>query len=91
MPNTTKWQGVSCAIYMLDLGQQSNARMTNPIPKFWTGQGELDRLRRAKWVYSPTWKGEGRDEDDLDLPDEVIDGQIAPYDGAALAFRGNSD
>jgi hypothetical protein len=55
VPNTPKWRGVKCVVFMIDLGQVANQRLMAAIPEFWKSTAEFDRLRRAEWVYSPKW------------------------------------
>jgi hypothetical protein len=56
VPNTSKWRGVKCIVFMVDLGQVAHQRLTAGIPEFWRGTLEFDKLRRAEWVYGPDWK-----------------------------------
>ena len=55
-PNTPAWRGKRVVVYMLDLAAQAEKRIQREIPDFWKGQHELDKLRRAQWVYTPGWR-----------------------------------
>jgi hypothetical protein len=55
VPNTLKWRGVKCDVFMVDLGQVAVQRLRKGIPTFWEGAVQFDKLRRAEWVYGPDW------------------------------------
>lgn len=57
VPNTPSWRGRRAVIFMIDLGQMVNQRMTTGVTPFWESQAEFDKLRRAQWVYDPEWRG----------------------------------
>jgi hypothetical protein len=56
VPNTPNWRGVKVVVFMVDLGQVAVQRLRTGIPSFWEGAAEFDKLRRAEWVYGPTWR-----------------------------------
>jgi len=80
VPKTEAWRGRRTVVYMIDLGQLANQRVTTEIVPFWTGQGELDRLRRAQWVYDPDWRTQP-------IPAGADDGDVAPTATAADASQ----
>lgn len=55
VPNTETWRQVRVVIMMIDLAAIVNQRLSMNIVEFWKGAREFDKLRRAQWVYSPSW------------------------------------
>lgn len=56
VPNTPNWRGIKTMAFMVDLAQVADQRLRTGIPEFWKGTAEFDKLRRAEWVYSPSWR-----------------------------------
>lgn len=63
-PNAERWRGINCVVFTIDYGFLAVQRLTSAkYWDFWRGQRQMDRLRRATWVYDPDWReNEGRDE-----------------------------
>ena len=53
-PNTGSWRGVDTVVYMVDIPALVKNRMRKVPIEFWK-PGEMDRLRRATWIYEPNW------------------------------------
>ncbi|WP_406105512.1 hypothetical protein [Micromonospora globbae] len=53
VPNAANWRGVKTVVMMIDLASVARQRLNQEIIPFWKRQAEMDRLRRAEWVYSP--------------------------------------
>jgi len=56
IPKSGAWAGIKTMVFMIDLGQQSNVRLSKKIPEFWSSVAEFDRLRRSSWIYTPDWR-----------------------------------
>lgn len=56
IPNAKSWQGVKTMVFMIDLGQLPNVRLSKKIPQFWSSVADFNSLRRAAWVYTPDWR-----------------------------------
>lgn len=56
IPKSGGGTGTKTMVFMIDLGQQSNVRLSKKIPEFWVSVAEFDRLRRSSWIYTPDWK-----------------------------------
>jgi hypothetical protein len=56
VPNTGNWRGVKTVVVMIDLASVARQRLNQEISPFWKRQAEMDRLRRAEWVYSPDFE-----------------------------------
>lgn len=54
-PNTGSWRGVDTVVYMVDIPALVKNRMRKAPIEFWK-PGEIDKLRRANWIYDPNWK-----------------------------------
>jgi hypothetical protein len=48
--------GTKMMVFMIDLGQQANVRLSKKIPEFWSSVAEFDNLRRSSWIYTPDWR-----------------------------------
>jgi hypothetical protein len=53
VPNTENWRGIKTVVVMIDLATAARQRLNQEVIPFWQGQAQMDRLRRAEWVYSP--------------------------------------
>lgn len=60
VPNTGKWRGVKTVVVMIDLATAARQRLNQEIIPFWKNQAEMDRLRRAEWVYAPDFDAEDK-------------------------------
>ncbi|WP_148083488.1 hypothetical protein [Micromonospora sp. Llam0] len=56
VPNTATWRGVKTVVVMIDLASVARQRLNQVITPFWKNQAEMDKLRRAEWVYSPDFE-----------------------------------
>ena len=54
-PNTGSWRGVDTVVYMVDIPALVKNRMHKAPIEFWK-PGEIDKLRRATWIYEPAWE-----------------------------------
>jgi hypothetical protein len=54
-PNTGSWRGVDTVVYMVDIPALVKNRMRKTPIEFWK-PGEIDKLRRATWIYDTDWK-----------------------------------
>lgn len=54
-PNTGSWRGVDTVVYMVDIPALVKNRMRKAPIEFWK-PGEIDKLRRATWIYDADWK-----------------------------------
>lgn len=78
VPNTPNWRGIKTMVFMVDLGQVADQRLRTGIPDFWTSTAQFDKLRRAEWVYDPSWRAKAgkdakeapRNHEDTQLSDE---------------------
>ncbi|MFI0859886.1 hypothetical protein ACH4RA_06330 [Streptomyces smyrnaeus] len=77
-PNTATWRGVETVVFMVDFAALVSRRMRKAPVEFWKA-GRSDELRRAEWVYEPSWsetpaKGkksrEAAASEDVELPFE---------------------
>lgn len=55
IPNSRAWQGVKTMVFMIDLGQLPNVRLSKKIPEFWKSAADFNILRKGAWVYTPDW------------------------------------
>jgi len=55
IPNSRSWQGVKTMVFMIDLGQLPNVRLSKKIPEFWKSASDFNILRKGAWVYTPDW------------------------------------
>lgn len=53
-PNTGTWRGVDTVVFMVDFAALVGKRMRKAPVAFWK-PGRSDELRRAAWVYDPSW------------------------------------
>ena len=56
IPNSRQWQGVKTMVFMIDLGQLPNVRLSKKIPEFWKSAADFNTLRKGAWVYTPDWR-----------------------------------
>jgi len=56
IPNSRQWQGVKTMVFMIDLGQLPNVRLSRKIPEFWKSVADFNTLRKGAWVYTPDWR-----------------------------------
>lgn len=56
IPNSRHWQGVKTMVFMIDLGQLPNVRLSKKIPEFWKSADAFNTLRKGAWVYTPDWR-----------------------------------
>ncbi|WP_423922187.1 hypothetical protein ACPEEZ_02255 [Frigoribacterium sp. 2-23] len=54
-PNSGNWRGVDTVVFMVDIPAIVTKRMRKAPLEFWK-PGQVDKLRRAEWVYSPEWQ-----------------------------------
>lgn len=55
IPNSRRYQGVKTMVFMIDLGQIPNVRLSKKIPEFWKSVTDFNVLRKGAWVYTPDW------------------------------------
>jgi hypothetical protein len=58
-PNTGSWRGVDTVVYMVDIPALVKNRMRKAPIEFWK-PGEIDKLRRATWIYDSAWQSIGK-------------------------------
>ena len=58
-PNTGSWRGVDTVVYMVDIPALVKNRMRKAPIEFWK-PGEIDKLRRATWIYDSAWESIGK-------------------------------
>lgn len=54
-PNAPAWRGVDTVVFMVDIPALAKRRLRQAPIEFWK-PGQSDRLRRARWIYTPTWQ-----------------------------------
>ncbi|SDL13135.1 hypothetical protein [Nonomuraea jiangxiensis] len=64
VPNTSGWRGIKTVVVMIDLANSARQRLNQDVIPFWTKQAEMDRLRRAEWVYTPDFDADEAAESD---------------------------
>lgn len=78
IPNAKSWQGVKTMVFMIDLGQLPNVRLSKKIPEFWSSAADFNSLRRGTWVYTPDWRSRteeivaSRESEVIDSDDEAL-------------------
>lgn len=83
-PNTDSWRGINCVVFMIDYGFVAVQRLTSAkYWDFWKGQREMDRLRRAGWVYTLDWreKAQAAQVSDGSAPLATKEDQLSLLDG----------
>lgn len=78
IPKSGAGAGVKTMVFMIDLGQQSNVRLSKKIPEFWSSVAEFDRLRRSSWIYTPDWREKKAKASNLAVTDQASEEEDEP-------------